>query len=107
MPISSKPWGDITEADYADAAAYCAASLIDMNPAGEPKTKGLCKLAVREPGGALNRNAVHAVASVLAGGRGGVNAPPEMKRAAARKLIRLYGELKEDPPASVVQLAGM
>ena len=90
MPISNKPWGSVSESDYRDAVAFCKASLIDLNPPGEEKVKAKCKLPVYEPGGALNRNAVHAAAAVLAGGRGGVDAPPEEKRKAARKLLRLY-----------------
>jgi len=101
--VSDKPWGSISESDYPTAEAYCKACLIDMNE-GE-KTKDKCKLPVREPSGALNRNAVHAAAAALAGARGGVDAPPEEKRAAARKLIRLYGELNEEPPESIKKLA--
>lgn len=106
MPISNKPWGSISESDYKDAEAFCKASLIDLNEPGEEKVKGKCKLPVYEPGGALNRNGVHAAAAVLAGSRGGVNAPPEAKRKAARKLISLYAELDEEPPESLRKLAG-
>lgn len=100
---SDKPWGSISESDYKTPEAYCRACLIDLNT-GE-KTKDKCKLPVREPGGALNRNGVHAAAAALAGARGGVSAPPEAKRSAARKLIRLYGELGEEPPDSLRRLA--
>ncbi len=106
MAISNRPWGQFSEADYDTPASFCGASLIDMNPSGEEKTKAMCKLPVREPNGDLNRNGVHAAAAALAGGRGGVQAPPEMKRRAARKLIRLYSELDEDPPESIRRLAG-
>lgn len=106
MPISNKPWSAVSESDYRDAAAFCSACLIDLNEPGEEKVKSKCKLPVREPGGALNRNAVHAAAAVLAGGRGGVDAPADEKRKAARKLIRLYRELEEDPPESLRRLAG-
>lgn len=106
MPVSNRPWGQFSEADYETAAQFCSASLIDLNPPGREKTKELCKLPVEEPGGDLNRNAVHAAAAVLAGGRGGVDAPPEAKRAAARKLLRLYRELGEEPPESIRRLAG-
>ncbi len=106
MPISNKAWSSVSESDYRDAAAFCNACLIDLNPPGSEKVKGNCKLPVYEPGGALNRNAVHAAAAVLAGGRGGVNAPAEAKRKAARKLLRLYSELDEEPPESLRRLAG-
>ena len=105
MPeISERDWESIGEADYEDAADYCSACLIDLNPAGEEKTKERCKLPVREPrslGGKLNRNAVHAAAVVLAGGRRGVKAPTSAKREAARALVRLYERLGEEPPEAI------
>ena len=106
--VSDEPWESVGEADYEDADEYCAACLIDLNPKGEEKTKERCKLPVREPksrGGKLNRNAVHAAAVVLAGGRRGVRAPAREKQRAARELIRLYGELGEEAPESVRELA--
>jgi len=106
MPVSNKPWGNVSESDYRDAAAFCRACLIDLNRSGEEKTKAKCKLPVREPSGALNRNAVHAAAAALAGARGGVAAPPDAKRAAARRLLRLYGELGDEPPESLRRMAG-
>ncbi len=106
MPISDKPWGQVSESDYKDPESFCAACLIDLNESGKPKTKDKCKLPIREPGGALNRNAVHAAAAALAGARGGVQAPSEEKRKAAKKLMRLYRELKEEPPESLKRLSG-
>ena len=106
MPISNKPWSSVSESDYRDAAAFCGACLIDLNESGQEKVKGKCKLPVREPGGAINKNALSAAAAVLAGGRGGVDAPPEEKRKAARKLIRLYREAEMEPPESLRRLAG-
>ena len=106
MAISNKPWGSISEADYKSASAFCGACLIDLNPSGEEKVKSRCKLPVYEPGGALNRNAVHAAAGVLAGARGGVQAPAEEKRKAARKIARFYGQLEEELPEAVKRLAG-
>lgn len=106
--VSDKRWSSISESDYEDASDYCAACLIDLNPRGEEKRKEKCKLPVKEPkktGGRLNRNAVHAAANVLAGARGGIDAPPDEKRRAARKLVRLYKELDEDPPEAVTKLA--
>lgn len=106
MPFSNKPWGSISESDYEDAEAFCAACLIDLNPSGKEKIKSLCKLPVKEPNGTYNRNAIHAAAAALAGARGGVDAPPEAKRKAARKLIRLYREMNEEPPESLRRIAG-
>jgi len=107
MAVSDKPWGSISESDYKDAEQFCRACLIDLNEPGKPKVKEQCKLPVREPGGALNRNGVHAAAAALAGARGGVQAPLDEKRKAARKLLALYQELKEEPPESIKKLAGV
>ncbi len=105
MAISDRPWSSFSAADYTPEQ-YCRAALIDLNPPGEAKTKEACKLPVREPEGILNRNGVHAAAGRLAGAGGGVQAPPAEKRSAARKLVRLYGELDEEAPDSVRRLAG-
>lgn len=107
MAISDKPWGQFSDSDYADAGALCDASLINLNTGPRRDwTKANCKLRVYEPGGDLNRNGVHAAAAVLAGGRGGVQAPPDAKRAAARKILSLYRQLKEQAPESIRRLAG-
>jgi hypothetical protein len=105
MAVSDKPWSSFSEADYTPEQ-FCRAALIDMNPPGKDKAKGQCKLPVLEPNGDVNRNGVHAAAAVLAGGRGGVQAPPDMKRSAAKRLIGWYRVLKEDPPENLVGLAG-
>ncbi len=103
---SDKPWSSFTEADYTPEQ-WRRACLIDTGE-GDPASKSRYKLPVKEPSGALNRNGVHAVASVLAGGRGGVQASPEKKAAAARALVRIYrSDLKEDPPESLLRMAGM
>jgi len=104
--VSEKAWGSIKESDYETPEAFCSACLIDLNKPGSEKAKELCKLPVYEPSGALNRNGVHAAAAALAGARGGVQAPSEVKAKAARALIRLYGKLKEEPPESLRNLAG-
>lgn len=101
MAVSDKPWGQFTEADYPDADSLCRASLIDLNGPGVRKIKGNCKLRVYEPGGDLNRNGVHAASAVLAGARGGVDAPASAKATAARRLMRLYMQLGEMPPDSL------
>jgi hypothetical protein len=104
MP-SEKPWGSFTAADYT-AEQWIAACLINLNAGPRSSwSKGKAKLPVREPSGALNRNGVHAAAAVLAGARGGVDAPPDVKRAAARKLLGLYAQLKETAPDSVRRMA--
>ena len=104
MAISEGAW-DGAASNYSSTEAYCSACLIDLNDGSGDKTQAKCKLPVKTPSGDINRNAVHAAAAALAGGRGGVNAPPAAKKKAARALIRLYGELKEDPPDSIKSLA--
>jgi len=103
--VSDTPWSQFTQADYTPAQ-WARACLIDTGQ-GAADSKDRYKLPVREPSGTLNRNAVHAAA-----GGHGVSAvtgvPPEMKAAAARKLVALYrGDLGEDPPESLLRMAGM
>jgi HK97 family phage major capsid protein len=105
MAISDKPWSDFKESDYS-LEQWHAACLIHLHD-GEPTSKEQCKLPVREPDGTLNRNGVHAAAAALAGARGGVDAPEDEKRKAARALVRLYREMDEEPPESIRQLAGI
>lgn len=81
------------------------ACLIDTGQ-GDPDSKDRYKLPVREPDGTLNRNAVHAAAAALAGGRGGVQAPEAEKASAARALVAAYQQLGETPPDSITSLAG-
>jgi HK97 family phage prohead protease len=103
--VSDKPWSNFSAADYSPQQ-WRRACLIDTGQ-GDPDNKGRYKLPVREPDGTLNRNGCHAAASVLGGGRGGVQASPDAKKAAARKLASLYrSELNEDPPPSLTGVAG-
>lgn len=105
MAVSDRPWGQFSESDYTPEQ-FCAAALIDLNPAGEAKQKGMCKLPVNEPNGDLNRNGVHAAAARLAGAGGGVQAPADAKRRAARKLMAIYRSLHEQAPDSIRMMAG-
>lgn len=107
MAVSDKPWGQFSAADYASTSAYCDACLIDLNSPGADKTQSNCKLPVREPGGAVNKNALAAAAAALAGARGGVDAPAPMKAKAARALMRLYGMADMEPPEMLRRMAGM
>lgn len=106
--LSTKPWGDITEADYADAGDYCDASLVNLNEGPRARwSKAQCHLPVREPkaqGGAVNRNALGAAAGALVGARGGVDLPPDQKAAAARALVRLYRTNGLEPPPALVAM---
>jgi len=101
MAISDKPWSQFSQADYMPEQMR-RACLIHIDPNSDNKADH--KLPVREPDGTLNRNGVHA-AAVLAGARGGVDAPPAQTRAAAQQLIRLYREMNEEPPESLRRLA--
>lgn len=104
MAISNAPW-DGSASNYKDTDAYCSACLIDENPAGKDKVQALCKLPIKTPSGDVNSNAVHAAASALAGGRGGVSASAASKKAAARKIKAIYGQMKEDCPPSIMNMA--
>ena len=88
--FSNAAWSAPTVSDFGgDVGRYCSACLIDMNPAGQAKTAENCKLPYKEPSGAINRNALRAISAVLAGARGGVQAPASDKAAATRKLASL------------------
>lgn len=107
MAISDEPWGNFSDADYADAGALCDASLINLNTGPRSGwTKGNCKLRIFEPDGDLNRNGMAAAAAVLAGARGGVDAPAAAKGAAARRLLAHYRSADETPPDSLIRMAG-
>ena len=92
--VSDKPWSQFTQADYTDDQWY-AACVLHKN--GQSKAKGDNGLPIKEPGGALNRNGVHAAA----GRFNQVDAPPEAKAAAARALRGAYATLGEDPPDAI------
>jgi len=97
--ISEKPWSDYTEADYT-IEQWHNACLIHLHT-GPPTSKAQCKLPVKTPNGALNRNGVHAAAAALAGARSPLQAPPEQKAKAAGALRRYYSQLGETPPDSL------
>lgn len=102
---SESAW-DGNAARYPDADSYCAACLMDTNPAGKAKTKGLCHLPVFPPGSKTpNRTAMGAAASALVGGRGGVAASAPDKKKAARKLVALYARIGQKPPPALATLA--
>jgi HK97 family phage prohead protease len=94
--ISDKPWSDFSQADYS-IEQWRAACL--MGPGTASDNKGDYSMPVREPDGVLNRNAVHAAA-------GRVHQFSGDKSAAAKKIVGLYGQLKETPPADLSTLAG-
>ena len=103
--FTDKPW-DGSASRWPDATSYAAASLINLNTGPKREwTKGAIHLPVKEPGGDYNRNGIHSAAAVLAGSMGGVKAPPAAKKAAARKLVALYGRMGETPPDALKKLA--
>lgn len=99
--VSERPWSDYTKADYS-IEQWHAACLIHQHT-GPPTSKEQCKLPVRTPGGAVNRNGVYAAAAALAGARGGVNASAEEKAKASAAIRRLYSQLGKEPPESIRQ----
>lgn len=104
MAVSDKPWSGFSQGDYSDAQ-WRSACILDRGGNGTAKER--YALPVKEPNGDVNRNGAQAAAAVLAGGRGGVNAPAAAKRAAARRLVSIYrNDLNEDPPDSLRRLAG-
>lgn len=98
--LSEQAWSSYTKADYS-LEQWHSACLIHIHD-GQPTSKSQCKLPVKTPDGALNRNGVHAAAAALAGARGGVNASSEQKASAARSLVRFYHQMDEDPPPSLM-----
>jgi HK97 family phage prohead protease len=103
--VSDTPWSNFSASDYTPEQ-WRRACLIDTGE-GAVDAKSRYKLPVREPSGTLNRGGVHAAASALAGARGGLQASAEQKATAARKLLRLYSEIGDDPPDSLKRLAGV
>lgn len=107
--LSTKPWGNISDADYADAGDYCDAALVNANAGPRARwSKANCHLPIREPkamGGAVNRNALGAAAAALAGARGGVQLTPDAKRQAARDLMREYVAAGLEPPPALLAMA--
>lgn len=101
--VSEKLWSDYTKSDYT-IEQWHAACLIHLHN-GPPTSKSQCKLPVKTPNGALNRNGVHAAAAALAGARSPLKAPPEQKAKAASALRRYYSQLGETPPDSLKQSA--
>lgn len=101
--ISERPWSAYTEADYS-IEQWHAACLVHLHD-GPPTSKSQCKLPVKTPNGALNRNGVHAAAAALAGARSPLKASPEQKAKAASALRRHYSQLGETPPDSLAQSA--
>lgn len=92
--FTSQPWNGAASR-FKDSAAYCSSCLIDENKPGEPKVQALCKLPVKEPDGRVNVNALRAADGALGGSRGNsVQASPDSKKSAAKRLVSLMTEAK-------------
>jgi|HubBroStandDraft_6_1064221.scaffolds.fasta_scaffold08977_9 hypothetical protein len=102
--FSDAPWSNpVSKLSAADYAKVC---MIDENDPGEPKVKDKCKLPYRmKPGGPIYKKALASIASVLAGGMGGVQASGASKMAAARKTLRLMTEAGMTPGDALKKLA--
>src|SRR5580765_1095277 len=99
--LSDKPWSMYKASDYS-IEQWHAACLIHQHD-GPPTSKGECKLPIKTPSGAVNKNGVYSAAAALGGARGGVNATPEQKASAAKTLIRHYREMDKEPPPSLLK----
>lgn len=96
--ISNAPWDG--SASRFTPEQWRASCLIDTGE-GDPDSKSRYKLPVKEPGGALSRAGVHAAAGRIHG----TEASPAQKKAAAKKLMGYYSQLKEDAPPDLKVLA--
>jgi HK97 family phage prohead protease len=97
---SDAPWSNFTQADYS-SQQWARACVIDREE-GDPGSKDRYLLAVREPGGAVNRNAVYEAARKIHTVEG---VAPDKKTVAARKLVTLYRtDLAETPPDSLTNM---
>jgi hypothetical protein len=101
--MDTKPWGSYTAADYT-IEQWHAACLIHQHD-GPPQAKSDCKLPIKTPSGAVNKNAIFAAAAALSGARTPINASADEKKKAARTLIRYYKELDKTPPESLLTLS--
>lgn len=106
MPFTEGSWS--SPESNLEAGDYCSCCLIDLNPSGQAKVKGLCHLPLKSsPGAPYSKGAIRAAM----GGHGifrlsGV--PADAKRKAARRLVSLAREAKiEVTSQALLRLAGM
>lgn len=104
--FTDAPWNGAAS-NYSSTEAYCSACLIDQNDAGEKKVQSKCKLPYRTPSGAVSKGSLRTISGVLQGSMGGVDASPDEKRAAAKKIIPLMKEAKIDIGDGLYKVAGM
>lgn len=99
---SDKPWNG-SASRFTDEQ-YRRSCLVDT---GQGEGKSRYKLPVREPSGAINKRALSAAYSALAGARGGVSLSPEKRRSALRKLRGLFRRVGKDVPEGLAKLADL
>lgn len=95
----------ISEADWDGSSSrftdeeWCRSTVVHLEEGCTSKSEH--KLPIREPSGALNRNAVHNAAARF----NQVDAPEAELAAARRRLRAAYAELDEDPPEVIAASA--
>lgn len=110
LPLAnpSKTSGSVSDSTWDGSASrfsdeqWKKSCILDRGGSGPVKQE--CYLPVREPDGTLNMNAVHSAAGRI----GSVKASPELKKAAAKKLVSLYTvQLKEKAPPNLMKAAAV
>ncbi len=104
IKFSDKEW-DGSASNYDGTPEYCDACLVNENEGDrEEWTQERCKLPVKEPGGAYNRNAIRNAMGRIFQLKG---VSPEAKRAAAKRLVSLAKAAGIEVGESVKRLAGV
>ena len=97
--VTERPW-DGTASRFTDAQ-YERSCVYDLG--GDGPVKDRYSLPIREPSGALNRNAVHAAVGRL----GSIEGSDESLSAAKAALRSAYKQLGEDEPSSLQSLTNL
>lgn len=107
MAVSTAAWdGSASRFTDQQYARSCVLDRGDCSAAAKQMpAKERYSLPIREPGGAINASALGSAAAALAGARSPLQACPAAKAAAARRLLRAYGEAQMTPPDSLKQRA--
>lgn len=96
LTLSTKPW-DPKQGDYTPQQWKAACLIWD----GPDDSKSSGSLPVKEPDGTVNKAALSAAAGRLSQ----VDAPDDVKKAAAKALMSLYGQAKMKFPPSLLSAA--
>lgn len=101
---TNAPWdGSASRFTDEQYARSCVLDRAKCGDVGDMSAKQRYSLPIREPGGALNRNAVHAAAARISQ----VQACGAAIASAKNALRRAYGELGEDAPEAVKEYLGI